>query len=316
MARLRRTFARPEQELCVVDDVKPNEVVGSVAIAAMPQLPPFRTLSPEVVRVLDQIRSELDERDNKNSTDEYAEFTWFAREYPRCYRYHLDCADFRLKTILDHYRQIGADLAREAMRNPSAVQIAVSNKLVYKIYWDFESFLSAINIALDLLARIVGTAYKEEMPPNFGRFCKKLGGVGPLRIMKKAQQRWVDRLKDYRDCFMHYTPVDTLLSISLVRGVNGFEIRGKLPVNPNVRDILGFRYSRRIELLKYACSVQRNMTALDRAVAKEIDRAFAKGEYPKRTSHLFFVGRRERNRKALPSASPSGTPEVSSTNEQ
>ena len=308
------SFGAPEQELCVVDRVKPNDAAGRVAMAEMPELPLFRTLSPEVVRVLDRIRGDLETMGNENCRAEHAEFNWFAREYPRCYRYHLDCADFRLRTISDHYREVRADLSREAMRSPSADQIGISDKRVYKIYWDFESFLSEINIALDLLARIAGTAYKEEMPPNFGRFCKKQGDVGPLGIMKKAQQRWVNGLKDYRDCFIHYTPVDTLLSISLVRSANGFEIRGKLPVNPNVRDILGFRFSKRVELLKYACAVHRNMTALDRAVAKEIDRAFAKGEYPKRTSNLFFVGRRERNRKGLRSASSSGTQGVSSTN--
>ena len=83
----------------MVDTVMPNEAVGGVAITAIPALPPFRTLSPEVVRVLDRIRFDLDQ----SSSDEHAEFTWFAREYPRCYRYHLDCADFRLRTILGHY---------------------------------------------------------------------------------------------------------------------------------------------------------------------------------------------------------------------
>ena len=27
---------------------------------------------------------------------------------------------------------------------------------------------------------------------------------------------WVNRMKDYRDCFVHYTPVDTMLSIRMV----------------------------------------------------------------------------------------------------
>ncbi len=175
----------------------PNEAAGGVAIAEMPELPPFRALSPEVVRVLDRIRFDLDHTDSQNSSDEHAEFTWFAREYPRCYRYHLDCADFRLRTIWDNYRAIRADLEGQAMGNPSSYEIAVSNKRVYQIYWDFESFLSEINIALDLLARIAGTAYEEEMPANFSRFCKKQGDVGPLAIMKKAQQRWVNSLKDY-----------------------------------------------------------------------------------------------------------------------
>jgi hypothetical protein len=270
-------------------------------IKSLKALPPFRILSPEVVRVLDRIRLEIDEKDTNQNN---AEFSWFVREYPRCYRYHLDCADFRLKTIWNLYREIHSNLSRESgdenesddAKEGILVQIAVSDERVQRIYWDFESFLSEINIALDLLARVAGTAFVDEMPVSFNRFCKKDGNRGLLGIFKKAQTRWVRRLKDYRDCFIHYTPIDTLLSVSLFRRGDAFEIRGKLPVNPNVREILGFRFSRRVELLRYACAVHRNMTAFDRAVAANIDHAFGAGEYPKRVSNLFFVGKRERAR--------------------
>jgi hypothetical protein len=190
--------------------------------------PSFRAHSPEVVRTLDQIRFALDEQDARNSSPDHAEFTWFAREYPRCYRYHLGCADFRLKTIWSLYQEVHSNLSRDCGMDESTVQIAISNEKVYRIYWDFESFLSEINIALDLLARVAGTAYKDEMPVSFNRFCKKEGNAGLLGIMKRAQSRWVRGLKDYRDCFIHYTPVDTLLSISLVRRADEFEIRAEV----------------------------------------------------------------------------------------
>lgn len=270
-------------------------------ITPLRDLPSFRRGSPEVVKILDRIRFELDQADAKGSNQNHAEFSWFAREYPRCYRYHLDCADFRLKTILGLYRGVYSDLSETLGKNKAdpekdgtLVHVAVSDERVQRIYWDFESFLSEINIALDLLARVAGTAFIDEMPASFNRFCKKDGNHPLLGIFKKAQTRWVRRLKDYRDCFTHYTPVDTLLGVSLTRRLDGFEIRAKLPVNPNVREILGFRFSRRVELLRYACTVHRHMTALDRAVATEIHRAFNAGEYPRRASNLFFVGKRER----------------------
>lgn len=268
--------------------------IGNRTVKSAPQLPPLCTFSPQVVRVLDRIRFRLEKLDASSGSYEHAEFAWFAREYPRCYRYHLDCADFRLRTIAGVYREIRDELAPRVEQDPSLFAVSVCDERVNRVYWDFESFLSEINIALDLLARIAGAAYPEEMPPNFNRFCKKPGDSGPQGVMKRAQLRWVNRLKDYRDCFVHYTPVDTLLDIGLVQHADGFEIRGKLPANPNVRDILGFRFSRRVELFHYACTVHRHMSALDCAVAKEIARAFALEEYPKRKSNLFFVGRRER----------------------
>jgi len=254
-------------------------------------MPPIRKFSPEIVRVLDRIRFKLEEND---SSDEFAEFCWFAREYPRCYRYHLDCADYRITTIAGLYQELHDELAPQVLESPSTFSVSIQNQKALRIYWDFESFLSEINISLDLLARVAGTAYKEQMPPNFNKFCKKNEENGLHSIMKKAQIRWVNKLKDYRDCFVHYTPVDTLLGISLLQYKDGFQIRGKLPVNPNVREILGFRYSRRVELFKYACSVHRYMTALDSAVAREIERLFKTGGYPVKKKGLFFVGQRER----------------------
>jgi hypothetical protein len=151
--------------------------------------PSFRAHSPEVVRTLDRIRFELDERDARNFSPDHAEFTWFAWEYPRCYRYHLDCADFRLKTIWSLYQEVHSNLSRDREVDESTFQIAISNEKVYRIYWDFESFLSEINIALDLLARVAGTAYKDEMPVSFNRFCKEGRDDGLLGIMKRAQER-------------------------------------------------------------------------------------------------------------------------------
>lgn len=251
----------------------------------------MRTLSsPEIVRVLDRIRFQLD--DLHRDSDHYAEFTYFAREYPRCYRYHLDCAEYRLRGIRSLICEIHEELAPKVIENPATFDVAIRDLRVQRIYWDFESYISEINIALDLLARVIGTSYTQQMPPNFNKFCKKEGDSRLLSIMRRAKECWVSRMKDYRDCFTHYTPVDTLLHVGLVQYSDGFHIRAKLPVNPNVRDILGFRFARRVELLRYAFGIWRHMTALDRAVAGEIAHAFTNDEYPKRTSNLFFCGQR------------------------
>jgi hypothetical protein len=104
--------------------------------------------------------------------------------------------------------------------------------------------------------------------------------------------KWVQRLKDYRDCFVHYTPVDTVLQMMMVLRPDGWELRCKLPTNPNSREILRFRYSRRTELLRYSLDIWRKLMRLDRRIAAEIVRAYKEGEYPARTEHLFFIGAR------------------------
>ena len=245
-----------------------------------------------VVQAFDKIRAEV------TTNSESDEFWWFAREYPRCYLHHLDHAQFRLASIYDKYQSMHAHFSTEVdnLSDELGVWFSYTDQTVRTVYWDFEAYLAAISSALDILARLVGLAYQEQTPPSFNKICKKNYSSGPAATLRRARDRWVSRLKDYRDCFVHYTPVETLLTISAVRFLDGCELRCKLPVNPNVRDILGFRYSRRAELLRYSVTVYRHTRALDRRIAYEILRMHGRGEFPKRTNHLLFVGSRSRPR--------------------
>jgi len=267
-----------------------NERKNPIPVLPVPTLPPIREHeSPKVVLILDRIRRELDERDGLE------EFCWFAREYPRCYRFHLNGADFRLRTMHGLLRRVYTELAESAIDSTEDMfEVATGNEYVDQLYWDFESYLSEINVALDLLARVVGPAFEQESPPSFNKLCKQNQQHVIIDLFQKAQRMWVQRLKDYRDCFMHYTPVDTLLVVTLRKYQTGWEIRAKLPVNPNVREILGFRYSRRVELMRYAITTHKHLATFDRTVAEAIWRLYRNGNFPVRKNHLFFVGRRSR----------------------
>lgn len=255
----------------------------------LPALPTFSKGSPAVVLIHDKIRRELDD------VEGFEEFCWFAREYPRCYRFHVDGAEFRLESLYSLMRKLRSELAgRISAPDGDTFEVGLTDIRVAQIYWDFESFLSEVSIALDLLARVVGPAFREESPPSFNRLCKWRGSHPLLDVFRRAQKRWVNRLKDYRDCFTHYTPVDTMLMVVLRRYPDRWEVRAKLPTNPNVREILGFRFSRRVELLRYALRVYSDMVALDRGVARILSSLYRQKKYPVRKDRLFFVGRRER----------------------
>jgi len=124
-----------------------------------------------------------------------------------------------------------------------ALEIASHDVITAKeVYWNFEAYLNALNSALDLLARCVGVAYQEHVAGSFNRLCARRDLCGPVDVLRRAQARWVQRMKDFRDCFAHYTPPETVFVISLVRYSNGWQVRAKIPKNPNVRDITGFKY--------------------------------------------------------------------------
>ncbi len=263
-------------------------------LRGVPALPPMRAYrSPEVVRAFDRLRAELERRGGS------PEFCWFAREYPRCYRFHMDGADFRLRSIHRLMTAIHLELADKvsSYTEGRVLEVAVSDERVKQIYWDFDSYLSEVSVSLDLLARIVGPAFSQETPPSFGRLCKWGNSHVLIRVFRKAEKLWVRRLKDYRDCFVHYTPVDTQLGVSLIRYGASWELRAKLPTNPNIREILGFRYSRRVELLHYAVAVHKHLVAFDKIVATAVLRLHREGSFPFRKERLFFKGSRSRAAK-------------------
>jgi|SRR3989304_5651595 len=254
----------------------------------IPDLPSFPKYSPELVRTLDQIRYEINKNDKEG---ERFEFYWFAREYPRFYRYHINHAEHRLKQIHEKYRKLRDE---EIMESPNyqTAEFSLSNHLTHEIYWEFEAYLLAINAALDILARVVGTAYPSQTPLSFNKLCKKTDLTGIVDILRRAKKRWVDRFKDYRDCFVHYTPADNRVFADVLTDNGDLILRCKLPTNPNIRTVEGFKYSKKVEVLRYAITLYAHMSALDRAVGKEIMRLYKNGEYPKRITNLFFVGQR------------------------
>jgi hypothetical protein len=260
----------------------------TMIIKPLPQLPDLTRRQPAVVAALDHVRSALDD-------DEHAEFYWFAREYPRNYRYHLDHAAHRLRSIYRNYQRCRAEFSTQ-LKDSSANTFEMSSARhhTYEIYWDFEAYLNTLGAALDTLARITGLFYKQETPVSFNRLCAKKDLDGAVRILQSAQRRWVNRLKDYRDCLVHYTPIDNMAMITCFRNAHGWEVWGRLPVNPNIREAGGFRYSRQVELLRYSLVTLRHVWALDRRMGREIRRAFRSGRFPMRHSNLFFVGTRHR----------------------
>lgn len=258
-------------------------------IIPLQQLPTFRLQSPGVVRVLDRIRKELDHEDL------FAEFTWFAREYPRVYRHHFDHAEHRLKLIYEGYEKSHNQFVKQIEKADNNLFSTAHGGIgVMQIHWDFEAYLNCIGSALDVLARIVGTGYPSPLPISFNKICSSKANGELVDALRTAKKRWVDRMKDYRDCFVHYTPSETLIMISCNLYSNGWETRLALPVNPNCRDIMLFRYSRRSHILKYAITVYKHLIALDRKVARIITKHYSSGNFPNRINNLFFLGGRSR----------------------
>lgn len=282
------------------DPLSENRDIGALApqdVIPLPRKPTTlrrQLRSPAVTRALDRIRRS----ENIDRVDVTGEFDWFTMEYPRIFRYHISHAEYRLEQIFEGYVRFHAYCSKElATMSPhdkvNTLSLGVSDEAAYRVFWNFEAMLSAISSALDILARILSTAFPHGAPASFRKFCGRTSGRF-TDIMRKAEATWVNRLKDYRDCFVHYTPIDRLSMLRLDHYSNGFEVRAKLPINPNVRESELFRYSRRCELLRYSIYVYKRLRALDKELAAELTRQFAEGGYPQRLTGLFSISQRQR----------------------
>jgi hypothetical protein len=260
-------------------------------LAPLPTFKPLGRQSPDLVKVFDKIRF-----GPLGDAYEYDEFIWFVREYPRVYRHHYKHAEYRLTSIHQAYREhhvktqeLLSGEFKQSVEEDTFLGYSYSNRMVLPIYWDFESYLQAVSSTLDVTARIAGTAFKQGAPHSFNRFCKRAPD-GVLKVVfLRAHHRWVERMKTYRDCFVHHTPIDTLLTMQIESYSDVFELRGSLPVNPEVHDILLFRYSRRVELLKYAITVWRHLAAFDRAVAKIVLATVQEGTLPRKDQQALLM---------------------------
>jgi hypothetical protein len=254
---------------------------------------------PRVVSALDDIRFTIED-------EKRAEFAWFAREYPRIFRYHLYHAEHRLEVIHKNYRTVVERFEKEiASSDKNLFEVSTGRGSAWQIYWDFETFLNVVASSLDVLARIVGVFYVDQTPISFNKLCAKRNLDGPVDLLRKAKDQWVNRLKDYRDCFIHYTPVDNESYVQCFRYPDGWEVRCPIPTNPNVRESEGFRFSRRVELLRYAISVYDKLRLLDRRLGRSIKVAWQQGTFPKRVDNLFFLGVRHQqppNLRSQPTA--------------
>ena len=227
----------------------------------------------------------------KHDEEEEFEFYWFAREYPRFFRSQVNHAQYRLKNIYTLYEsQVSAFKRNHAnIKIDNFIGYGIGGREVEMIYWEFEALLGSINTSLELIARILTPAFKQHTPITFNKLCKKKELGGPIDILRKAKIRWIDRMKEYRDCFVHFSGVDTLQMVGFNHYSDGIEMRAKIPSNPQIREHLGFNFRRKDDVLRYSIWIYRCLRALDKKIGNALINMEQKGEFPVRLHNLHYI---------------------------
>ena len=160
------------------------------------EIPLFKDSSPKIVLIYDKMRFELEEVDY----EKHAEFYWFAREFPRYFRYHFDNIEYRLTKVHNLYSLHLEEFKNEydEKRNENCHHMAISNSYTFQIYWEFEALLNAISAALDILARISGLEFIEQTPVSLNNLAKKKDLFGVVEILRNAKLDWIDEISTVR----------------------------------------------------------------------------------------------------------------------
>jgi hypothetical protein len=253
------------------------------------EIPLFKKSSPKIVLTYDKMRFELEKVD----AEKHAEFYWYAREFPRYFRYHFDNIEYRLTKIHKLYSFHLEDFKSkyDSKRDENCYEMTISNPYTFQVYWEFEALLNAISTALDILARISGLEFIDQTPVSLNNLAKKKDLFGVVEILRNAKLDWIDEMKNLRDCFVHYSPVDSRPYLTFYRTETMWKIWGKLPTNPNIRVADAFEFSKNLDLLKYSIKLYEKLNILDNDISIYIENLY-EGHFPKRIENLFFIGRR------------------------
>ena len=213
---------------------------------------------------------------------EFCDFILYYEGYMDHYYNH---SKYRLEMMHKNYKWFRENISEDANLGPTL--FGYGGKDVDWIHWEFESFLMAVNSTLDVIARICGPYYPP-MSFTFNKLCKVTDTIGPHITLRKAKDEWAQRMKDYRDCFVHYIPIMPMCMAGLNElSSDSLEVSINIPDNPESRSITKFVFNDKLDMLKYSVQTFNNLCILDNSIANELTSLFLRDEYPKRYERLF-----------------------------
>lgn len=125
-------------------------------------------------------------------------------------------------------------------------------------YYEFDAWLSSAIRVYDTSRYILWDAYRGtgSMPSSFDRVIETAKGI-PGDLKQRLEQSWLTygaRIKAYRDCIHHYSPLDFGMSTARATALSGliWSTQMHIPDNPEARSKTNFRFDNRLDALTFA----------------------------------------------------------------
>lgn len=125
-------------------------------------------------------------------------------------------------------------------------------------YYEFDAWLSAAIRVYDTSRYIIWDAFRGtgSIPSTFDTVVKVANGI-PDDLKQRLEQSWQTygvRIKAYRDCIHHYSPLDFGISTARATPLSGliWSTQLHIPDNPEARSKSNFRFDKRLDALTVA----------------------------------------------------------------
>jgi hypothetical protein len=146
-----------------------------------------------------------------------------------------------------------------------------------ELYFELDALTAKARRTYDALGHVIWDAYghpRDRCPGNFANFLDVCNRV-PDVLHSRLSQSWNTfgvKLKDYRDCILHYTPLDTRIgSACMVRlDCGAWSAKIFIPDNPEARAASKFTFDRRLDALNYGWELTSEVIDVSALVADSI----------------------------------------------
>lgn len=148
-------------------------------------------------------------------------------------------------------------------------------------WYELDALLTAARRTYDATRFLLWQAFGsgDSVPRNFiraVRACTKL----PPHLRAELQRSWTtncEKLTDYRDCLMHYAPLNPGMAEARMTRVDGrtWTMSALLPDNPETKSAERFTFARRLDALAYGWSVAAETVRIAGRIVEEATAALA-----------------------------------------
>lgn len=136
-------------------------------------------------------------------------------------------------------------------------------------YFELDALITAARRAYDGSRFILWNWFRGKMkdcPDNFPNTVKRLGNSLPLDLRERLNTSWKQygtKLADYRDCLIHFSPLDDNTAVRLRRHDGDiYSCQIVIPDNPEARSKKKFKYETGTDAFEYGWSLVNEICSL------------------------------------------------------